>query len=107
MKYILASIAAALILMLPPLQALGENGTQIIIDRVEGTYRLECSGYRTDDNTGLDWTLHKNNMDYLTYGIGSHLIIDGLNKMYLDIGDKALKDSGIWPDGIPVPGVNR
>lgn len=79
-----------------------------LIDRLDGTYTFECSGTRTDNGVAADWNLTKQNMDYLTYGIASHVVIDALNKMYAGIGDKAIKSSvSNLPDGLPVPGVTR
>ena len=79
-----------------------------LVDRVDGTYTFECNGTRTDNGVAPDWNITKQNMDYLTYGIASHVVIDALNKMYAGIGDKAIK-AGIpnLPDGMPVPDVTR
>ena len=78
-----------------------------LVDRVNGTYTFECQGIRTDGGPQEDWSLKKQNMDYLTYGIVSHVVVKALNEFYAGAGDKALKNSGELPGGLPVPGITE
>ena len=76
-------------------------------DRVTGTYAFECNGYRVDGTSGqvLDWTFRKDQMNYLIYGATSHTVIKAVNEFYTRAGDTALKETGVQPEGIPVPGI--
>ena len=96
--------------------ALAISGSAYAIDpvedlkeRVDGVYQVTCEGQRTDggDNS-RDWNFGKFNMDYLTFGIMSHKLLDTANNIYAKLGDSAIKAHiPNLPDGMPIDGVTR
>lgn len=68
-----------------------------VVDRVNGTYRIQCTGERVDNGQGEDWRLSKEDLGYVTYGKISHSLIGGVNQRFGEDGNEALQILGLPP----------